>query len=71
MKAIKLFALLFLAVGCTPNEDAVDCNCGTITKVEANPTNTQWKYTLKSDCGDVTTYESRVEILQVGSRKCN
>jgi hypothetical protein len=71
MKAIKLLFIGLLFVGCTPNEDAVDCNCGTITKVEANPTNTQWKYTLTSDCGDVTTYESRVEILQVGSRKCN
>ena len=70
MKAIKIIVLLFLLVGCTP-EQTPDCNCGTITKVEPNPTNTQFKYTFKSDCGEVTTYESRVEILQVGMRKCN
>jgi len=70
MKFIKLIALLFLAVGCTP-EQAINCNCGTITKVEPNLNNTQWKYTLTSDCGTVTTYESRSEIVQVGYRKCN
>ena len=68
----KLFSILVLAtvMSCTPTEDIKDCSCGTITKVEANANNTQWKYTLKNDCGTVTTYESRVEILQVGSRKC-
>ena len=67
----KLFSILVLAtvMSCTPTEK-VNCDCGTITKVESvSPT--QWKYTVKTDCDNVYTYESRVEILQVGMRKCN
>ena len=75
MKAIKLFAIMLLLVGCTPEEEeqANNCNCGTITKVTPNSVNnpTQWEYELTNDCGTVTTYESRYEIVEVGFRKCN
>jgi hypothetical protein len=72
MKCIKLFALLLLAVGCTPDKVEVpNCDCGTIVKVEKNANDTQRKYTLKNDCGEVRVYESRSEFVEVGFRKCN
>lgn len=69
MRIISILLLAFL-VGCT-NDDEPKCNCGTIIEVIPNQNNTQWKYTYKGDCdGAVLTWESRVEILKVGDRKC-
>lgn len=69
----KIFSILAIVtlISCTPNEEEINCSCGTITNVQANPDKTQFKYDVLTDCNTVYSYESRVEILQVGMKKCN